>query len=440
MPSQTVRWPIPGKLLIIDNEYDDYIKNAIRQLHYSGASVAYWNGESRRRLINVRVVLLDIDFGGGVADSAEEQDFYDAVDILSKIPGTPLVFVLSSSFKKKYIRLLESVYLKRIGKKFHGIIAKSGMRKDRLTAESLVRKIKNALKPYDMLEILLEWERVVDDATDDTVETLFKTESTGVLKQLIKDIYREAGPNSLGREFAALCARILTRFTKKDDSLEALSNRLTLVASDPTRIPPNAEQILTSMLMHYNPKGEGHLTGDIYKTYEKGPREFAIVLNPMCDFAQRNVKHLIVCYGFSVSKENLGRLTHPLYQADSEFGEILSGLRDKSNYAGKSRKELRSLRRSDAVSYATNKYLGKGKISGRFHILRHVRLRDSKRLQIIFDFQNLASREELFTQDCKLDPWKRFSRLDAPYVDAMLRDFGTYVSRMGVLAVNTPDG
>jgi hypothetical protein len=442
--SHVTNWPYPGKILIVDNDYDDYIRDATEQLHQSGASVAYWDGTSRKSLVNDRVVLLDIDFSGQGGDPEERAFYYDAADILNKIPGAPLIFVLSSTYKKKYVKLLQSVYAERNpNKKFQGIIAPNGMRKDQLTTKTLVCKMKNSLTPYQMLEILLEWEAVLDKAKDETVETLFRVESTNVLRQLIKDIDRESGRSSLGREFTALCTRVLTRFTKSGVSFKLLSKKLATMASDSSAIPASAEETLTSLMMHYDPKGEDHLTGDIYKTKEQGAKEFAIVINPVCDFAQGNVHHLTVCYGFEISPTRLDELSNPIYHVDPDLIGILSGNRDKEQDKRKPASELRKLRKLNAVKEAKGKYLKpKTKISPRFHILRHVTIvrgRKSKKVQICFDFQNLESRQEVFSLGSKLDPWKRISRLDVPYVDAMLQDFGRYVSRMGVLAVNTPD-
>jgi hypothetical protein len=386
-----------------------------------------------------------MDFSGQDGDPADREFYYDAADILKRLPGVPLVFVLSSTYRKQHIKLLRSVYEERSkGQKFHGVLS-TGMRKDQLTTKTLVRRIKTYLTPYQILEILLQWEAVLDKAKDDTVATLFREESTNVLRQLIKDIDDESGRNSLGREFTSLCTRILTRFTKKGASFNSLSKKLAKMASDGSPIPASAEETLTSLLMHYNPKGEDPLTGDIYKTKEKGAKAFSILLNPVCDFAQEHVHHLTVCYGFEISSPMLDKLSNPIYQLDHDLIGILSGDRDKQEDRGKPASELRKLRKLNAINEAKAKYLkAKPKVrpSPRFQILRHVQIvrgKKSKKVQICFDLQNLESRQEVFSSNSKLGDWNRISRLDAPYVDVLLQDFGAYVSRMGVLAINTPN-
>ena len=390
----------------------------------------------------MRVVLLDIELQGEPGDPKEKPYYYDAVDVLRKVRGAPLVFILSSTFTREQARLLRVVYEEQVKKKFHGVISDFGMRKDQVSSKTLVRKISDSLKPLDVLQILMLWEAVLDSAEDTTVETMFREEGRNVIKQLIRDLNGEVGKGSLGREFTLLCNRILSRFTREGTKFNALRRALENIAGQTTQLSPSNEETLTSLLMHYNPKGENILTGDIFRTRKEKAKEFAMVLNPVCDFAQRHVHQVTVAYGFRIDPEGIKKVSHPLYSRDPELAQILRGDKD-SKWPTKRNGELVKARKQFAISEANRKYFDKkSRPPIRFQVLRQVPIRSGKKsnkAQICFDLQNLESLDGPIESHPMLTPKRRVTRLDSPYVDLVLQNLGTYVSRLGALGINTPD-
>src|SRR2546428_11685508 len=85
-------WPFPGKILIVDDEYDS-VADAVKQLLEAGVPVAYWDSYAERDFLNIRAVILDIDLAHLGNKSGDETYYYAAVDALRRIPGTPLVVI-----------------------------------------------------------------------------------------------------------------------------------------------------------------------------------------------------------------------------------------------------------------------------------------------------------------------------------------------------------
>ena len=58
---------------------------------------------------------------------------------------------------------------------------------------------------------------------------------------------------------------------------------------------------------------------------------------------------------------------------------------------------------------------------------------------LCFDFQDIESISEFNLDEGKVKNWDRENRLDSPYVDQMMREFGAYLSRLGVYTTRNHD-
>ncbi|MDG6996353.1 MAG: hypothetical protein JRN52_10560, partial [Nitrososphaerota archaeon] len=180
-------------------------------------------------------------------------------------------------------------------------------------------------------------------------------------------------------------------------------------------------------LMYYHPRDERVWTGDIFATGIKN--EYVIVMTPACDFAQNKVQRVMICYGNCVNNELIETLEFPLYKKDPMLVEITN---NPTLDAVKKKKML--------LSTAKRRYIdGKNK-PARFYLLHHfVADSEQKPVTLCFDFQEMSSLAPIDLNHGELaKDWKRISRLDSPYMEIMLQNFGAYLSRIGAPSINSP--
>ncbi len=461
-------WRFPGKVLIVDDEYgrkgdtdeagdeeeDNAVIEAVSQLVQAGVPIEYWNAKSDRRFLNVRIVLLDLVLQKGKHLKEDEDDFYfDAVDALKKIPGKPVVIVLSSVVSKEKVKQLAKVYEHRVGQKFQGIFSQEGMPKGDLEdTRKLLGLIESAVKGYESVELSSLWESALDSAKDRLIEEVFSEEKLPTIRALIELLDDEAGRNSLGREFMNTILRILTRFTKDGDAFEKMNDKLKAIASETTRARVVLDEIggastgrlhyaPLSLIMYYNPENERIWTGDIYQTTKELGRQYAMVMTPVCDFAQDKTQKIMICYGFRIGKKEFGHrnefgsFDNPIYAKDKKLKERLDALLALQP-------ENRTRIEEELLNSAIKKYLSKDAVhSERFYKLAHFFPDEASTENfpmLCFDFQDVESISDISWSDGRISDWNRVRRLDSPYADLLLQEFGVYLSRLGVLGIGSP--
>ena len=454
-------WKYPGKVLIVDDQYYEneaerkgVICDAVNSLVRAGVPVEYWNGKDDRPFSNIRIIILDLLLDQSKKEESEyEYDYYDdAIDALKKIPGRPLVIVFSSSYTKDKLKLLEEAYKARTGTPFGGIFVREGMTKGDLDDKgNLNALIEKAIEEDDMIQLFLHWESVLDGAKDKTIEEMLGREKVVTIETLIKLLHKESGKDSssLGREFMTTVLRILSRFTNQGKSLEPMRTKLMEIAEKldhqgaadmvaggvPEGWSLHSEPL--SFIMYYHSEGEKMWTGEIYKMPDSPVRQYAIVLTPACDFAQGKLERVTICYGFRIGNRELEDTSHPIYQKDKSLNQAVEKARNAQPPA-ESTQRLEKVKK-DAIE----RYLREtdSSIPDRFYRLANFFIgeqEEANHSMLCFDFQDIESVSEFTLEEGKIRDWTRIMRLDSPFVDLMMREFGAYLSRFGVLGINSP--
>lgn len=226
-----------------------------------------------------------------------------------------------------------------------------------------------------------------------------------------------------------MALRILARYVSEDKNFQDLCSKLKDICESPDQKPEEfAAEPLFSRIMYFHPQNERLWTGDIYDTGKEN--EYAIVLTPACDFANARVQRVMICRGAGVSPELLDSLDHPLYEKDP----ALKAIADRPDLTSEQKKQK-------LIQAAKERYIesGKHKIPERFYLLRHLmHPRREKPLILCIDFQEMHSVSSFDLDKGIIESMERISRLDTPYMDVLLQAFGSYLSRIGVPAVNTP--
>src|SRR5438309_5764579 len=91
-------FPIPGKILIVDDKFET-VEGAGSFLLKRGYPVLYWDGDSDppSTVQNIRGVVLDLDFAGNQIKGGA--GYYAlAAESLHKIPGPHITVVMSGNF------------------------------------------------------------------------------------------------------------------------------------------------------------------------------------------------------------------------------------------------------------------------------------------------------------------------------------------------------
>ena len=120
-----------GKILIVDDKYDEAIEAAVTTLVQSGMSVQYWNGKGNfpEMIRNVRVVVLDLALTGLEDRLSGPGFYYSAAQALNKIPGPFLVVIMSVEFNEDDPSNLEDAYKGFFDSPICGFISKTGLKR-----------------------------------------------------------------------------------------------------------------------------------------------------------------------------------------------------------------------------------------------------------------------------------------------------------------------
>lgn len=171
-----------------------------------------------------------------------------------------------------------------------------------------------------------------------------------------------------------------------------------------------------SLQFYYNvPKEDSIWTGDVLER-KNGEGEYAVVVSPACDFAQRKKRPLDFVKIISCIRINDGDL------ADSE---CLKSIKDK-------------LKIKTSLGQVPKAILTGIDLQRRFYVLRY--LKDSKAdlFHLVLDFQrvyNIPLKET--AAELEEEGWERICRIDIPIVDDLLQTYSAYSSRIGIQNIPT---
>ncbi|SRR6266480_130858 len=429
MAQNNTHWPYPGKVLIVDDAYDESIDLAVKQLLQNGVPVEYWNGNDKTNLSNVRIVLLDLILRSEDADRPAPERFYKAIEALSLIRGASIIIIFSNTTDDP--AEFEQAYTRKQQKKYPGIISSEKMAKGKLKDhKELITLIDGSVKKYPELQLALVVESIVDSAKDGAFQHTLG-QNVDVVATMIKILERQTGMEGLRKDFVDTMIRIISRYAHSGGAYEVLSDVLKLMlAKAPTQLT-EADGSLLSLLMYYPPKEEQVWTGDIFQTGKKDGRDIAIVLTPACDFAWNKREFVTVALGFSLTEEVCGDREGILFRKDS----TLRDLADKEKKGAQNHGSTEDI--VNRINGRTKRYRVTGeKLPSWTHILRHVNS-GTQLVDVCLDLGDIET-VPLKELETKGGPWKRLTRLDSPFIEALLQHFGEHLSRIGVPDVNLP--
>mgnify|MGYP001028985875 CR=1 FL=1 len=408
--------PCVGKILIVDDKYDDAVKTAVTQLVARGLAVHYWNGSGDfpETILNVRVVILDLDLLDLKTRPAGPEAYYPAAEALSKIPGPFLVAIMALDCREEDPSSLKEVFEEYYDLPFPGFVVKKGLTKDEVCDEPvrIVRLISEAIVKQKILNLIVLWELVLDRAKDLGMKHLVQMGIEPTIVGLIRSICEESGEESAARELVTKMMRLVSRSLhgKEYAGLDNLIRELNRSAPSVTKT-----SLLYNRLKFYRlEEKEPIWTGDIYRTVgEKKYDQYAIVLTPTCDLAQGKATSVLACFAFPLKEEFLEDPEYPPYAIDS--------------YVREKRAKSPEPSRAQLAQLVKKRYFLREGLPTRFYAIGHFADEtDKETFGICFDFDNVRS---IALTD--LGKWKRIVRLDSPFIEDMLQRYGARATRIG---------
>jgi len=452
-----------GKILFIDDRYDEDIKNAISELVKRGFSVQYWNGQEPfpQTIRNVRVIVLDLDLAGLGVRSGGMDDYALAIEALHKIQGPHIVIILAADFIDDDPINLEN-YHKELYGPICGYVAKEGLSKTKEAADpSCLRKI--IIKSInETLQLIFSWEAVVDKAKDTAMNELFGGEVKETVSSLVKLLCLDVGPESAPREIVNYFMRLVLRRTREGSDFAQIKKLIDKLSKSQRKgkYPTKDDLRLYYRLMFFEPDpAEKFWTGDIFRmpnTSSSIYNKYAIIMTPKCNISHSKTSKIRVCYGFPILTESFDDPIFPPLKDDknvvkriaNDTKSLMEWLESRHpenlELVKKSIKKYPKLQndefhqevsekiekmRQKFIKYMKKRYLDQPQLPENLHILWN--FEDDSSHPICFDFNNIKNIELN-----EIGNWNRICRLDSPFIEDMLEKYGAFVSSLGVPCFN----
>ena len=402
----------PGKILIVDDKFDD-VKELMLKLLNDNIPVQYWDSQSELKyaLTNVRILILDLKLTEDQGEKYSDNYFVPAAQVLNKIQGPFVLIILSTDYDKGDIRRLKDAYKEFYDDPLIIFGDEVGINKN-IEPNELYDKIRTKFENDDVLKLILSWEILLDVAKDNILHTISNKTAENEIIAFVKSIVKDVGDESLIKEFVLNMMRFLSRYMNSGNEYENLSSILKKINEKPD--PENTYYpLLSDMRKYYIPnKNEKSWTGDIIKMKSDHASqinddekfwEYGIVLNPTCDFSQNKVDNILICEGFAID-ESISKTNHPIHNIIKN--PLKNNINDEYIHEILKCTKFKNLRRHILTNF------GMGKTN----------------LYLCFDFQRINSiKKSTLNQQ-----YTRLNRLDSPYIEKMQQDYGNYSTRLGV--------
>ncbi len=411
-----------GKILFIDDKYTE-VKRAISNLIKSGMAVQYWNGKDDKfpDVQNIRVVVLDIDLSGKGSRAQGETYYALAAKALAKVPGPFIVILMANDYTDDDPGNFEGYYCDHMETPLCGLVSKKGLTKqEELGSKEILKTLIDTTIENDVvLNLLINWENVVDKAQDLAFKDVVTEGIKCTVVSIVKSLCRDFGEDSAARELVMTLMRLISRRVSEPSEFNGLSELVKKVYHE---IPedledyPRKEHIsMNNKLMYYQPNGEKVWTGDIYKiSGSKKYDDYAIVITPVCDLVQNKTDTVLTCIGFPVLETCFGDTSYPPY--------LIDGTVKKTAQRGDPDK---------TVTLIKERYIfGKQKMPESLFFLWNFE-EGGNTFGLCFNFNNIQTIEK-----AKIEKLPKVSRLDSPYVQDMLEKYGRFASRVGTPEIN----
>lgn len=412
---------IPGNILVVDNEYKD-VEEVIRSFEKNGFPVIYLASapEESKCPVNIRLVILDLDLDG--CGSVTEEDISQAVLVLKRVESRTKFYMVAlwSRYVEEndeWIGIIENKYKEETGREFPAYFLKPFGKK--IGQEKLLQQIEKWIEENPHAGTVFKLESIVEDAMDGAVSDI---SNVGGIAAILKSISKEIGKAGSPRELSVLFNKILMRHSSVEGRVRELAPLIDKVLRRP--LLDTEQGILNWYAKFHNlqayfkvDQDEPLWTGDIIKKNNSSNNEFAIVLNPACDFAQNKVRMIKIAYAIS-------------FRTISEYNQNDSVVPPIIEWIGKKKRKYR--KRKDVVNDII-----KGGLAKNFYVLYFLEPTPpyDSYFHVLIDLSKIRSfKAKLDNQGGIKIPrgWKRICRLDTPYVLDLLQKYASFTSRVGI--------
>ena len=357
--------------------------------------------------------------------------YLPAAEALGKIEGPYILFIFADGYDStKDVKGLSDAFLAKHKKSLNTIGKITGIEKDELDVNKIIKKIKAGFEETDILKMVLTWDGLLNDAKDRTLLKLSEKDFESEIQEFIRSIAKGIDDNSLSREFVNTMIRFISRYVNIGSEYEELGKLLKRIKN--SKAGDTENPILQHLQMYYKPEiSEKVWTGDIYRmdsTIEGDDAKFwnySLVLTPACDIAQQEKKKLETfhfCEGCRLDVESVKDEDHPFRRNVKSFKFPKKGiLTSDTKFDEEIQNQL---------------WIASQNLPERYFVVWHLKNDDEKYFGVCFDFQRLKS--------LKIDDFeskgndKRMCRLDSPFVDELLQKFGSHAYRLGTPDINLP--
>jgi len=412
-----------GKVLVVDDVFNDQIKKLINILTEKGFNIQYWNskGEFHQSISNVRILILDLDLTAGVVTRGSTSFFYAPAKVLDQIKGPYIVILYARDYVKNDIKDIKEAYEDIFKTPFEGSIEGiAGLSKGK-GVDELIKKIFGIIDKKDVYKLIISWEKLLDKSKDQGLKKFVREKFENEVREFVKSIEKDIGIESLPREFVSNMMRFVMRYMHRGSEYMELKKLLEAIISSRTS-GHISDLLLQNRNMYFTPdKSEKIWTGDIFRIKNnKDFLEYGIILTPECDIAQDKAENYLVCEGFALDFERLKKKKHPIYSIFESFEIPDRRTMTAEQFESKIRKQLSRLKNEHDRYYTVWNYSEK----------------EGKYFGLCFDFQSIHSvnKDEFNTKFGDM----RTSRLDLPFITELIQKFSSFATRLGVPPINKP--
>ena len=409
---------VPGRILVIDDLRTKKDKRKVdallRSLRQGGESVLFDRSmpENEDVLQNVRLLIVDLFLVEG-----DEESSYELVASIirktSQKTGFLMVaiwtkYTIDPERDKKIIEELEArarvrypraVFLEPFGKDIH--------------PKQLIERIRESITSKPECGLLLETERSTESARDSAVSDLLATASVPVI---LKALEEEIGEVAVSRQMVELFLKVLSRHCK---TTETMSDCIEKLLADSPSIDSDKYGDIHNLESYCNvSKKELVWTGDVLER-RNGKEEYAVIVTPACDFAQRKKRpldYMKIIYAV--------RINHSDLLACRDNPELLKNIRSK-------------LKAKFSAQECVKAVLTDRSLKERLFVLRY--LKDDQEdtfFHLILDFQLVSTLPFKETgEPLEEEGWRRVCRVDPPIIDNLLQKYSAYSARIGIPSI-----
>lgn len=413
---------ISGKILVVDDNEDD-VKEIINSFRNSGQGVIYLTGPPPEGECpsNVRLLILDLDIDG--CGDVTNEDLKNDVLVLqriNKINRFYLVALWSAYITKTedWVEKIRQSYSEQTGEQFPALFLKP-FGKD-IGQIRMVSEITKWIQENPEAGLVFEWEKSIEEGRDKTVSEIA---NIGGIRTIVKTMEKEVGETAIARGTFTLFNKLLLRHSLLSLTKNGFTPLIEKVLEEKDMAGTNTLEWyhrIHCLKAYYKVEDNEPLwTGDILKTNIDSDlqKEYAAVITPACDFAQKKVPKIKVVYGIKIKNiEEYG-----VNDEDVPLPVQKLGKTKKSKWKNRN-KVINAIVKGSALP-------------DRFYILHFLEFSSDKNyFHLLIDFSNVQSIK--LEENMKLPTgWQRICRIDSPYIEDLLQKYASFSARVGTPAI-----